>query len=596
MEIKQSLLKYPFDAQIVMKKRKSIKKDLLASDKQFLEKKIAILGGSTTHDIKEMLELFLLENEIKPTFYESEYGQYWQDVMFDNDILGNVRPDIIVVHTSNRNIMNYPSSSSGEAEVNNMIKMQYEHFEEMWNTIRAKYACPIIQNNFEMPFYRLLGNKDSSDIHGRTNYIMRLNMMFSEYAQKQSDFFINDINYLSASYGLEKWSDPLYWYMYKYCLCIPAIPMLGYSISNIIKSIYGKNKKAIILDLDNTMWDGVVGEDGVKGIDIGHETAMGQAYSEFQNYIKKQKQIGVLLAVNSKNDYDKAIEGLNHPEGTLKPEDFIVIKANWNDKDKNICEIAIELNLLPESFVFVDDNPVERDIVLSNNPGIAAPYIGKIENYIRVIDKAGYFEVTNLSEDDIKRNEMYKVDLDRMQMRKKFSNYKDYLLSLDMKAQIRDFDSIYIPRIAQLTNKVNQFNLTTKRYSQKDIEIISSKDSYIRLYGKLKDKFGDNGVTTVVSGKKDGPILHIELWLMSCRIIKRDMEHAMLDSLVKEAIKYKISTIIGYYYKTPKNGIVKDFYKTMGFTLTEQKGEDTVWEIKISDYQNLNHVIKIETE
>ena len=155
--------------------------------------------------------------------------------MFDNDILGNVRPDIIVVHTSNRNIMNYPSSSSGEAEVNNMIKMQYEHFEEMWNTIRAKYACPIIQNNFEMPFYRLLGNKDSSDIHGRTNYIMRLNMMFSEYAQKQSDFFINDINYLSASYGLEKWSDPLYWYMYKYCLCIPAIPMLGYSISNIIK-------------------------------------------------------------------------------------------------------------------------------------------------------------------------------------------------------------------------------------------------------------------------------------------------------------------------------------------------------------------------
>ena len=187
MEIRQSLLKYPFDAQIVMKKRKSIKKDFLASDKQFLEKKIAILGGSTTHDIKEMLELFLLENEIKPTFYESEYGQYWQDVMFDNEILENVRPDIIFVHTSNRNILNYPSSSSGEAEVDNILKMQYEHFEEMWDTIRAKYACPIIQNNFEMPFYRLLGNKDSSDIHGTTNYIMRLNMMFSEYAQKQSE-------------------------------------------------------------------------------------------------------------------------------------------------------------------------------------------------------------------------------------------------------------------------------------------------------------------------------------------------------------------------------------------------------------------------
>jgi len=590
----QTLLQYPFDAQTVMKKRKSIKEFLLASDTQFLKKNIAILGGSTTHDIKEMLELFLLDNGIKPAFYESEYGRYWEDAMFDNEALKNMKPDIVIVHTSNRNIINYPSSSNGDAEIDNMLHSQYEHFEEMWDNIREKYACPIIQNNFEMPFYRLLGNKDSSDIHGKTNYMMRLNMMFSKYAQKHSDFFINDINYLSASYGLERWSDPQYWYMYKYCLCTPAIPILGHSISNIIKSIYGKNKKALVLDLDNTLWDGVVGDDGVKGIEIGYDTSMGQAYSEFQNYIKLQKQIGVLLAVNSKNDHENAIAGLNHPEGTLKPEDFLVIKANWNDKDSNIREIAVELNLLPDSFVFVDDNPAERDIVLSNNPGIAAPDIGEIEKYISVIDKAGYFEVTNLSEDDIKRNEMYKENIERIQLKQKYSNYNDYLLSLDMTAQIRDFDSIYIPRIAQLTNKVNQFNLTTKRFSQSDIEDITCDNEYVRLYGKLEDKFGDNGVSTIVIGKKDGRILHIDLWLMSCRIMKRNMEHAMLDSLVQEASKYGIDTIRGCYHKTAKNGIVKDFYKTMGFSLTEQNVNDTVWEMKISDYRNLNHVIKVE--
>ena len=442
-----------------MKKRKSIKKDLLESDTQFLEKNIAILGGSTTHDIKEILELFLLDNGIKPAFYESEYGQYWQDAIFDNEALESMNPDIAIVHTSNRNITNYPSSSSGAVEINDMLNSQFEHFEEMWDKIRQKYACPIIQNNFEMPFYRLLGNKDSSDIRGKTNYIIRLNMMFAEYAQEHSNFFINDINYLSASYGLERWSDPLYWYMYKYCLCTPAIPMLGNSISNIIKSIYGKNKKALVLDLDNTLWDGIIGDDGVKGIEIGYDTSMGQAYSEFQSYIKQQKKIGVLLTVNSKNDYENAIAGLNHPEGTLKPEDFLVIKANWNDKDTNIREIATELNLLPDSFVFIDDNPAERDIVYSNNPGIAVPEIEKIENYINIIDKAGYFEVTSLSEDDVNRNEMYKINIERTKLKQKYSNYNDYLLSLDMIAQISDFDSIFIPRIAQLTNKVNQFNL-----------------------------------------------------------------------------------------------------------------------------------------
>ena len=244
--------------------------------------------------------------------------------------------------------------------------------------------------------------------------------------------------------------------------------------------------------------------------------------------------------------------------------------------------------------MFLDDNPAEREIVLSNNPDIAVPDIEKIEKFIFTIDQAGYFEVTNFSEDDKNRNEMYKKNLQRSKMKQKYDNYNDYLLALNMKAEIKEFDPIYISRIAQLTNKVNQFNLTTKRYSQSEIEDIYNEKSFITLYGKLEDKFGDNGVTTVVIGRKDGQSLHIDLWIMSCRIIKRDMEKAMMDILVKKASKFGIDKIFGYYSKTAKNDMVKNHYKNMFFTLIECNGENSVWELKLKDYQNLNHVIKIK--
>jgi predicted enzyme involved in methoxymalonyl-ACP biosynthesis len=197
-------LKYPFDINVILQKRRKIKKEILASEQPGLEKHIAILGGSTTHDIKEILELFLLNFGIGSIFYESEYGQYWQDAMFGNPTLEELKPDIIFIHTSNRNITAYPTVKNSFAEIDKMLDDQYRHFEAMWERLYEKYNCPIIQNNFEMPFYRLLGNKDASDIHGRTNYLSRLNSLFYKFAQKHSNFYINDINYLSASYGLEK--------------------------------------------------------------------------------------------------------------------------------------------------------------------------------------------------------------------------------------------------------------------------------------------------------------------------------------------------------------------------------------------------------
>lgn len=589
-------LEYPFDAEYILLKKKKIRKQLLEENTEFLPKRVAILGGSTTSDVRQILELFLLNQGIRPEFYESQYNQYYQDAMFPNAELEAFAPDIVYIHTSNRNISTYPMISNTAEEIENLLSLEMQKYTGIWERIETVYHCPVIQNNFEMPFYRLLGNKDASDIHGAVNFLTRLNMKFYEYAQSHENFYICDINYISADYGLKAWSDPFYWHMYKYALCVPAIPFLAFNVANIIKSVFGKNKKGFVLDLDNTLWGGVIGDDGVDNIVLGPEEPEGQVYTEFQNYLKAHKQLGILLNINSKNDYENAIAGLHHPDSVFSEDDFICIKANWNPKNQNFAEIASELNLLPESLVFIDDNPAERHIVKEGLKGVSAPEIGQVHEYIQNIDRSGYFEVTAFSGDDLKRNEMYKENRKRAQLVAGFENYEDYLLSLEMKAVIRPFEAVYVARIAQLSNKSNQFNLTTRRYTQAEIEELSKKPEYITLYGKLTDKFGDNGVVSVVIGHTAQKECRIELWLMSCRVLKRDMEYAMMDGLVRRCQEQGIETIRGFYYPTAKNNMVRDFYGLQGFKKVkeDQKG-NTEWEFRIPEaYEEKNHVIRVE--
>lgn len=589
-------LEYPFDAQYILLKKKHLKKCLLEGTPNFLPKKIAILGGSTTSDIKLILELFLLNQGIRPEFYESQYNQYYQDAMFPNNQLESFAPDIIYIHTSNRNISTYPMISNTAEEIDHLLDTEMRKFTGIWNRLEAVYHCPVIQNNFEMPLYRLMGNKDASDIHGAVNFLTRLNMKFYEYAQSHDNFYICDINYISADYGLKEWSDPFYWHMYKYALCVPAIPYLAFNVANIIKSIFGKNKKGFVLDLDNTLWGGVIGDDGVDNIVLGPEEPEGQVYSEFQNYLKAHKQLGILLNINSKNDYENAIAGLHHPDSVLSEEDFICIKANWDPKNQNFAQIASELNLLPESLVFVDDNPAERHIVREGLKGVSAPEMGQVHEYIRILDRSGFFEVTALSADDLKRNEMYKKNAERTKLMASFEDYKDYLLSLEMTGMIRPFEPVYLSRIAQLSNKSNQFNLTTRRYTQAEIEKLSKDPDYVTLYGKLADKFGDNGVVSVIIGHITGQECQIDLWLMSCRVLKRDMEYAMMDSLVHRCQELGIKTIRGFYYPTAKNNMVREFYGLQGFRkVKEEESGSTEWEFIIPEtYENKNQVIQVE--
>lgn len=598
-------LEYPFDAGYLLKKSKRIKRTLLeqtAADGTpvtFLKKRIAVLGGSTTHDIIRMLELFLLNYGIEPEFYESEYAQYWQDAMFDNEELVQFHPDLIYIHTTGRNITFFPDMEDSLQGIKDKLEAQMSHFRVMWEKLENTYHCPVIQNNFEFPFYRILGNRDGYDPHGKTAFIQRLNMEFARYAAQQEHFYIYDIQYESAAFGLDRWTDPSYWHMYKYAMSMQAIPDFAFHLSHIIKAVFGKNKKAFVLDLDNTLWGGIVGDDGPENLEIGQETSMGQVYQEFQGYLKEHKKIGVLLNVDSKNEEENALAGLKHPEGILKPEDFIVIKANWLPKSQNLTEIASELNIGRDALVFVDDNPAEREIIRQHVPETAVPEMTdgdqvNPDQFIRILDKNAYFEVVTLSEDDKHRNEMYKANAMRKEQEESFGNYSDFLKSLEMEAVIRGFEPVYYSRIAQLTNKSNQFNLTTKRMTQAEVEQMAQDPGYITLYGKLKDKFGDNGVVSLVIGKKNGDTLELILWLMSCRVLKRDMEQAMLDTLVWQSRESGIRKLHGYYYKTAKNAMVKDFYGAMGFQKLSEKDGDSEWEYVIPEkYENKNLVIDV---
>ena len=589
---------FPFDIDALTTHRKRTRRELLNDESKRIKKNIAVLGGSTTNDFIKTLEVFLLAEGIEPSFYESEYNRFWQDAMFENSELKEFAPDIIYIHTSYRNIAQFLPNTEDTAEiVESKLNERYSYYEKMWQKLLSEYNCPVIQNNFELPPYRLFGNRDAYDIHGAINFINRLNAKFSEYANSTKGFYLSDLNYVASCFGLDKWFDNQAWYMYKYACSLEAVPYVAYNLSHIIKAIFGKNKKVLALDLDNTLWGGVVGDDGVEGIEIGEETATSECFKAFQEYVKKQKSIGIMLTVASKNDHENAIAGLNHPEGVLRPDDFIVIKANWETKDRNLAATASEMDLGIDSFVFADDNPTERALVERSIKGIAVPLMDSPADYIRTIDRNGYFEVTDLSADDLKRNEMYKANVKRAELSTEFTDYTEYLLSLDMKGEIKPFSPVYIPRITQLTNKSNQFNLTTKRYTQPEIESIANNSNYITLYGKLSDTFGDNGVVSVVIGEIRHDICDIELWLMSCRVLKKNMEYAMLDTLAAECRKRGLTAIIGHYYPTAKNGMVKNLFADFGFEKTYE-GEDgtTEWKLDISDYENKNNVIKVNTE
>lgn len=577
-----TIFNYPFDIQSLLTKKSQIKRELL-QQKGLVEKKVAILGGSTTDEIKKILELFLLNVGIKPAFYESAYNRYYEDVLFDNDALKSFAPDIIYIHTTHKNINQYPRLSDTAKTINNKFEDEIAKFTSIWEKIQKDYNAVIIQNNFDLPDYRTLGNLNSVDARGQVNFIMRLNDAFSQYAQQNKKFLVNDIFYLSSWLGLKQWFDPAFWYSYKYAMSYDAMGHLAENITSLIKAVYGKSKKCLVLDLDNTLWGGVIGEVGVGQIQLGEGDPVSEAYLEFQKYIKQLKDMGIILSVCSKNNEDAAKEGLSHPESQLRVDDFSAFRANWDSKDKNISEIADELNIGLDSMVFIDDNASERDLIKAQLPEVhVLDGWEDISDAMRLLDRSNLFVFSSLSQEDLKRSKYYSDNIKRKRASARFKNYGEFLSSLEMKAEIEPFHPTYLERITQLASRTNQFNLTTKRYHLPEIENICHDNNYITLQGRLTDKFGDNGLISLIIGRKNEQTLHIDLWLMNCRVIKRDMELAMMDCLVEECQAKGIKTIVGYYLKSAKNQMVADFYPDLGFQLVEQVSDDhSQWQFDV---------------
>jgi len=347
--------------------------------------------------------------------------------------------------------------------------------------------------------------------------------------------------------------------------------------------VMGFNKKALILDLDNTLWGGIIGEDGIDGIQLGDETPEGMAYRDLQNYLKDLSNIGVMLNVVSKNEDVIARKGFEHFSSVLKADDFISFKANWEPKHKNIIDMAKELNIGLDSMVFIDDTPAEQDIVKHYIPEVSVPHINDPINTIRIIDQHGFFEKTSLSEEDQLRNKYYQQNNQRENSIKTYSDIKDYLKSLEMKCIVDSFNQVNAERVTQLINKTNQFNLTTKRYSS-IVDLIPDRE-YITLCARLLDKFGDNGiVTALIAGVKDN-IAIIDLWVMSCRVFKRDLEFVFFDKFVDKCKEFGIITVKGYYVPSGKNTIVSALYTNLGFQRTHDTDGNEIFTLDIAKYK-----------
>lgn len=589
-------LSYPFDSDVLLRKQKSLRRRLLDRETiSYIDKKIAILGGTTTSDFKNLLEIFLLASGIRPFFYESEYNKYYEDAVFPNDTLEAFAPDIIFLFTSVANLVHIPNLADDAVEAEKKLEAEYQRYETIWQRLAAKYSAIIIQNNFDPPPFRPEGNLEATLPQGLTRFVAALNEKLAAYATTHDGFYIHDLSRVSAEIGLAKWHNRFQYHAYKFAMNYDVIPDVAWSAARLIRAILGKTKKVLVLDLDNTLWGGVIGDDGVNGIALGHETPTGEAFTEWQQYVRHLKERGVLLAVCSKNEEETAKEGFSHPDSVLHLEDFVAFHANWEPKNINIRQIAHELNLGLDSFVFIDDNPAERAIVRESVPEVSVPEVDPqdISSYIRAIEGNGYFDTASLSADDFRRSQTYHENRQREELAASVTNYDDFLRSLQMEAEVGVFRDVYFDRIAQLTNKTNQFNLTTRRCTLADIRQMTDDKNYITLYCRLKDKFGDNGLISEIIAEKRGDKAHILLWLMSCRVLKRGVENLMLDELVARARETGCKTLVGYYFPTKKNKMAADMYRDFGFTLREENDEGTIWELPVMGFKRKNNFIDV---
>jgi len=404
---------------------------------------------------------------------------------------------------------------------------------------------------------------------------------------RQDSHLLLDVNALANMVGHSAWSAGRYWYAAKYPFATGMIPLYADNVMRILAAQMGRSRRVLVLDLDNTMWGGIVGDDGIEGLALGSGSALGEAYSSLQRMALSLKRRGIILCISSKNDETIALDAFrNHPEMILKEDDVVAFRVNWDDKAANIKAISDTIDLGLDSFVFLDDNPAERKRVRDALPSVAVPELPEdVGDWLPVFQAAGYFEQTGFSKEDAQRAGFYKANALRAAQMERIGNHDDYLRSLGMTLSIAPFDEAGRKRIAQLISKSNQFNLTTRRYSEAEIAALQSRPDAITIQARLDDIFGDNGMISVVICRQTGQRLEVDTWLMSCRVLGRRVEEAILQYVVEQSRLRGVTEIIGRYIPTARNGLVRDHFAKLGFDrIDEQAGGETTWRLSIDGY------------
>jgi FkbH-like protein len=547
-----------------MRTFQQLKRLLKQPDPDYPRVRLALLGDSATQFLATAIQGEALARGICLELFEGEYNQVERQVLDPTSDLHRFGADYLVVFQSSHKLLE--KYSLMEAEQRTAL---CDERLEFVRTLCGSFPGKIIYYNYPEIGDGVFGSYQNRVEVSFIYQVRKLNLGLMTLSQECPNLFICDLSELQAKLGRDFCFDSSVYVSTEMLLSLDALPYVASRTLDIVCAIRGSFKKCLILDLDNTLWGGVVGDDGWENIQIGHGLGIGKAFSEFQQWVRKLKDRGIIICVCSKNDDDKAREPFEkNPEMVLRLDDIAVFIANWENKVDNIRTIRQILNIGFDSMVFLDDNPFERNIVREGIPEICVPELPEDPgDYLEYLYGLNLFETASYSSADKDRTKQYQVEARRTSSALSFSNEADFLRSLEMVSEVRGFNAFNIPRVAQLSQRSNQFNLRTVRYTEDEVRRLGEDPSYACFSFTLSDKFGDNGlICVVILEKRDAGTLFIDTWLMSCRVLKRGMEAFTLNTLVEYAREHGFRHLVGEYLPTAKNAMVAEHYPRLGFT------------------------------
>jgi FkbH-like protein len=568
----------------------------------FVRLRVAVLGSATLDHLAPAIRVAALRHRLLVDVHTGAYGQYRQEILDPASSLYAFGPQAIVLAvTTSDAIGNIPVTAT-EADVSAALAHVVDELRALWRALRDRAKVTVIQQTFLDHSLPVFGSYDRSVTGAPSRMARQLNDLLAD-AARDDGILLLDIEQQKQRDGIEAWFDVRRWLQAKQEIRPEAAALYGELLARIIAAQRGLSRKCLVLDLDNTLWGGVIGDDGVDGIVLGEGSAQGEAHLALQRYARQLKDRGILLAVCSKNDPAIAEAAFrDHPEMLLRRADIAAFVANWRDKAANLVEIAAQLNIGIDSLVFVDDNPVERARVREALPMVAVPELpDDPAEYAKALAAAGYFEAVGFTSEDRARAELYAKDSQRSALLSASTSVDDFLRSLDMTMEHGQFGSNDLIRVTQLVNKTNQFNTTTRRYSAEDIAAAASSPAHITLQFRLRDRFGDNGlVSTIILGPNHEPATYeLENWVMSCRVFSRELEFEAMNIAVETALRRNARGFFADYIPTKKNVVIKDLFPSLGFGLVSggtKPDESSRWFLDLSRYApRQTHIARRET-